>query len=432
MSIRNEQHQRSILLLILALFLAACGTLEVGMERDEPTSAPGAATPQARATQQVTNPPQEVVDPAPSPTAAVRATILPTSTAGISGNEPVVEPPAEDVASPLWATYRDLDSGFGYAFPCHWINRDTTLMSYDEFFFMNRSVRGHWADGDPPAGAVKLEIAAFDYADSGIEPGTPLEQAVPQAIADTIVSTERVTFGTKEALRVELEGTVYPGDQTNEIYFFQISPESMLLLSVSPRGALSSPDVQGVVNSLALTAGEEIAIPEADPGGPLEGRQIYFDDEAGYCFQYPADYTLEAFPPSGFPYLGDIATLKLERPFYTLGLTSTAWRVGEGSTLDELVTDFLGGLPDDSASEVERNPIDRVGGVDFIIGREPAEFLERMPGADGSRDIFAKHEDRLYRISFVPSIRINPQAESDVEALFLVVTSTFSFLPQDN
>jgi hypothetical protein len=369
----------------------------------------------------------ETITLTPSPTVTAQATDSPAVSADDLATEP---PPAEDVDSPLWSTYREPDSGFGYAFPCHWVSHGTTLLSYDEAFFMNRSVRGHWADGDPPAGVVKLEIAAFDYADSGIEPGTPLEEAVPQAISDTLVSTVRVTLGTKEALRVELEGTVFPGDRTNEIYFFQISPESMLLLSVSPRNALSSPDVQGIVESLVLTADQEIAIPEADPEGTLEGREIYFDEEAGYCFQYPAEYTVEAFPPSGFPYLGDIGTLKLERPFYTLGLTSTAWRVGRQSKLEEWVTDFLGGLPDDS--EVERNPMDRVGGVDFTIGREPAEFLERMPGADGSRDIFAKHEDRLYRLSFVPSVRINPQAESDLEALFLVVTTSFSFLPLEN
>ena len=410
-----EQFQRSVLLAMLVMLLAACGTLEVVTEQAGPAT--------ATATEGIT--------PTPVLTASAEVTDSPTPAA--SPDDPTTEsPPAGNAGSPRWATYRDPEAGFGYAFPCHWINRGNVLASYDEIFFRNRAVRGHWADGDPPAGAINLEIAAFDYADSGIEPGTPLRDAVPQAISNTIVSTDWVTLGAKEALRVELEGTVFPGDQTNEIYFFQLSPQSMLLFSVSPRVALSSPDVQGIVDSLALTADQEITIPAADPEGSLDGREIYFDDEAGYCFQYPADYVMEAFPPSGIPYLGDIATLKLERPFYALGLTSTALRVGEQSGLEALVTDFLRGLPDDSASEVERNPVDKVGGVDFAIGREPAEFLERMPGADGSRDIFVKHEDRLYRLSFVPSIRINPQAESDLEALFLVVTTSFSFLPLAN
>ena len=142
------------------------------MEPGEPAT-PAQVTPAPQATKS----PDEVVDPMPSPTATARPTVSPTMTAGDSGSEPVVDSTTEDVDSPLWATYRDPDSGFGYAFPCHWINRDTTLASYDQLFFMNRAVRGSWADGDPPAGAVKLEIAAFDFVESGIEPGTPREDA---------------------------------------------------------------------------------------------------------------------------------------------------------------------------------------------------------------------------------------------------------------
>jgi hypothetical protein len=73
--------------------------------------------------------------------------------------------------------------------------------------------------------------------------------------------------------------------------------------------------------------------------------------------------------------------------------------------------------------------MERVGGVDFQIGGEPAEFLEGVPGDQGSRDILVKHADRLYRLSFVPSTEINPQAANELEALFLVVTTSFSFLP---
>lgn len=418
----NHFSQIKILALLIAglLFLAACGTIEVGLE------------PDALSTQPATT---ELDTPPPSPTATAQIEPSPTSTPADAPPASAIAtetPLSEGASSPLWATYRDPEAGYGYAFPCYWVSQGRTLVSYDEAFFMERGIRGHWADGDPPAGAIKLEIAAFEYADSGIEPGTPLEEAVAQAIDDTIVSTERVTLGGKEALRVQLEGTVFPGDETNEIYFLQRSPESMLLLSVNPRSALSSPDVQGLVESLALTADEPIVIPAADPESRLDGREIYVDREAGYCFQYPADYALEAYPPSGIPYLGQIATLKLERPFYTLGLTSTALRVGEQSMLDELVTNFLNGLPEDAASQVERNPMERIGGVDFQVGHEPAEFLEGVPGAEGSRDIFMKHDDRLYHLSFVPSIDNNPQAAPDLETLFLVVTTSFSFLPMDN
>jgi len=415
MNIRFRKRIQLLLFILCPLLLTACGTFEVGLEQELPATLPAETVAIT-----VTPSPAEVIEATASPTATIPA---PTETI-----TPEPSPLPEELPSLLWATYRNPDSGFGFAYPCHWINQPTILTSYDDAFFMARNIRGHWVDGNPPAGAIKLEIATFDYADSGIEPGTPLEEAVSLAIDDAILATEEVTLGSRNALRVELEGVVYPDDSTNEIYFFQQSPEAMLLLSVTPRDALGSSDVQGLVDSLALSDEEEIAKPSYDPSGPLEGRELYFNEEAGYCFQYPSEYALETYVPSGFPYLGDIVNLKLERPFYTSGLTVTAWRVGEQSTLDELVTNFQNGLPGDSPFELERNPPGVAGSLGYLVGNEPAEYLEGVPGPEGSRDIFMKHEDRLYRLSFIPSVRVNPQAEPDLESLFLVITTSFSFL----
>jgi len=423
MNIRFSKSIRAAILLVGLFLLSACGTFELGMEPELV-----AATPEASLTVTTQPTPSPAQDLEVTPVGAIDETPPVTELAEPSPETPVQETWAP---SPLWATYRDPNAGYGYAFPCHWVSQGTTLPSYDEAYFLDRSIRGHWAEGAPPDGAVKLEIAAFDYAESGIEPGTSLEEAVPLAISDNIVASERVHLGQREALRVELEGTVYPGDATNEIYFFEVSPTRMLMFSVLPRSALTSPDVQGIIESLALSEAEPIVIPANDPQGPLEGREILADTAAGYCFQYPSEYTLEAFPPSGIPYAGDISTLKLERPFYTVGLTSSVLPVGEQSTLEELVSQFIQGLPEGAASQVERNPAERIGGVDFQIGWEPAEFLEGVPGADGSREILAKHADRLYRLSFVPSIRVNPQAAPELESLFLTVTTSFSFLPLD-
>jgi hypothetical protein len=414
MHIRFRQYLEISLLAIGLLFLAACGTLQVDVGRDADQTVQVVATVTAGAVEA-----EVTLESVPSPSAPAEDRPEPTNTPS---------PTAEPGPSGLWSIYRDPDAGYGYAFPCHWIQQITTLVSYDEAFFMSRSTRGQWAEGDPPPAAVKLEIARFNYADQGIAPGTSLEEAVPLTISDEIVSTERVILGGREALRVNLSGTVYPGDTTNEIYFFPIADEAMLLLSVIPRGALDSTDVQGVVNSLALTGEERVAIPVADPQGTLEGREVMADKAAGYCFQFPSEYNLEAYPPSGVPYAGDIVTLKLERPFYTVGLTSTALPVGEQSNLEELVSQYLLGLPEGGA-QVTRNPAERVGGVVFQIGGEPAEYLEGVPGVEGSRDILVKHAGRLYRLSFVPSTEINPQAEPELETLFLVVTTSFSFLP---
>ena len=420
MTPRYRYFFQMILLAIGLLLLVACGTLEVGMDQDAAETVQVVATVTAG-----TVVPETTAEPSPSPVTPASAT--PEVPATASQTTATAEPEP----SRLWATYRDAGAGFGYAFPCQWVHQGTTVASYDEAFFMNHSIKGQWTDGYPPDGALKMEIAAFAFADSGIAPGTPLEEAVPMAISGDFVSNERVVLGGREALRVDLSGTVYAGETTNEMYFFPMGENGMLLFSVIPRSALNSADVQAVLDSLALAEEEPIAMPAADPQGTLEGRQMLADEAAGYCFQYPAEYSLEAYPPSGIPYLGDIVTLKLERPFYTLGLTATALRVGQESSLDEWVSQYIQGLPDGGA-QVTRNPQERIGGVDFQIGGEPAEFLEGVPGDQGSRDIMVKHGDRLYRLSFVPSTAANPQAAPELESLFLVVTTSFSFLPQQN
>lgn len=415
MNTRFQNQIRFALLAMSLLLLVACGTLEVGVNQDAVETVPVVATVTAE-----TIAPEATMEPGPS--SAAPATPTPEATATAP------PPPAEVEPSGLWSVFQDAEAGFGYAYPCHWVHQGSTLVSYDEAFFFDHAIKGQWVDGQPPAGAVKLEIAAFDFADSGIAPGTSLEEAVPMAITGDFVSNERVILGGREALRVQLAGTVYPGETTNEMYFFPMGDEAMLLFSVTPRSALNSADVQAIVDSLALAEDEQITLPAFDPQGALEGREVLADEAAGYCFQYPAEYSLEAYPPSGVPYAGDIVTLKLERPFYTLGLTATALPVGQASSLEELVSQYIQGLPDDGA-QVSRNPMERVGGVDFQIGGEPAEFLEGVPGDQGSRDILVKHADRLYRLSFVPSTEINPQAANELEALFLVVTTSFSFLP---
>ncbi|MGD2077911.1 MAG: hypothetical protein PVH18_05985 [Chloroflexota bacterium] len=416
MNIRLRNSLQITFLALGLLFLVACGTLQVGMDQEPEETVPVIAT----ATEEPVIP-AATTETAPSPTDSPQDSAEATAT----------EPPQSAAApSALWSIYRDPDSGLGYAYPCHWIHQGRTLVSYDEAFFMERSIKGQWANGERPEGALKLEIAAFDYASQNVAPGTPLEEAVPMLISGDFESSEMVVLGRRDALRVQLPGTIDPSDTTNEMYFFQMSPESILLFSVTPRNALTSADVQGIIDSLVLSDGEPITVPTEDPQGALEGREIYADEAAGYCFQYPSDYTLEAYPPSGIPYAGDIVTLKLDRPFYTLGLTATALPVGEQSSLDELVSQFIQGLPAGADAQVERNPAMRLGGVEFKIGGEPAEFLENVPGTEGSRDIFAKNGDRLYRLSFIPSVRVNPQAESDLESLFLVVTTSYSFLPQ--
>ena len=103
--------------------------------------------------------------------------------------------------------------------------------------------------------------------------------------------------------------------------------------------------------------------------------------------------------------------------------------VGQSATLEEWVDNFLLGFSAEAAAGIRRNPMELVAGVDFRLGGEPAEALDGVPGVVKTMDIFARHEDKLYQLTFSPSPFDNPQAGNDIWALNNVVMPSFSFLP---
>jgi hypothetical protein len=343
------------------------------------------------------------------------APVVPTSTPTAAAPEPS-----------LWFEYRDT-SGYGLALPCFWhvlppppeAQGGTPLVaSYDELFAMAHSVRGHWIDGKWPPGAVKMDLIILDDVDAELS----LEDAVRSKLTeDDIQSIEPVLLGENHGV------AVYLGDQpgqpagSNVIHVVRLSPSSLLLLSVLPRQALDTPTVQGILASLALSPDETVTLPTFQPDGPVEGREAYVHAEAGYCLQYPSEYTLQEHASSQPAYVGQVANLEVERPLYRVGLAVEVSPVAAGSELDERVDAFLSRF-DDQAGVIRREP-GRLGG-------EPAVIVEGSPGREGEREVFALHENRLYHLSFVPSSTDFEQALADLEALFWIVSGSFSYLPE--
>jgi hypothetical protein len=283
---------------------------------------------------------------------------------------------------------------------------------------MSHSVRGHWVDGKWPPGAVKIDISVFE----DIDPDLSLEDALQRQFVDwDIQSIEEASADAQEALILVLKDQQGEPVGTNRVPIVRLSPDRLILFSVLPRQALETPTVQGILASLVQSSDQEVVIPETSPEGPVEGREVYVNRQAGYCFQYPSEFTLDRHDSSQPTFLGEIASLKVERPLYQVGMTVEVWRVAAGDELADRVDAYLSRFDGQDVSGIHRQPAQ--------LGGEPAEIVEGILGPEGSRDVFALHKSKIYHLSFVPS-STDSQAIADLEALFWVVGGSFSFVPQ--
>jgi hypothetical protein len=150
------------------------------------------------------------------------------------------------------------------------------------------------------------------------------------------------------------------------------------------------------------------------------GLATFYSPENGFCFAYPAGFTLGESNPARSEIYGPALDASAEALRAAMQLEIRPITTGE--TLPDLVDAYLAefqGLP---VPEIERSAM--------TVGGEPAERLEVVPGREGSRDVFLLRSATLYHFLFMPSVRDYPQAAEAVENLFLTVTSSFSFLPE--
>ncbi len=250
---------RLVLVLVLgALLLAACGTLEVNVE---PTAESTAAQP-GEATE------------TPGVTQAV-----PIETAiSIATNTPAAKetPTPQPVTSTDWRELRDPGTGFGFALPCWWItympdgeatNYAITVASYDEPYFMANSAKGQWLGGQRPQGAYKMDF----YVDKQIDPSLTDEEAVRQALTseeNTVELLQARTVGRHSAL-LAIQGNVNNPDAKGTLYAFRLSPTSLMMVSAVQASDFTDPLVQAILNSLALAKDEAVELPTIEAGPAL-------------------------------------------------------------------------------------------------------------------------------------------------------------------
>ncbi len=190
-------------------------------------------------------------------------------------------PPADAGAAPTgvscWIAYRDERYGYGLALPCHWLRfppplegnfATLTVRSYDDAFRSQNSVKGEWKDGRWPDGAMKLDVTVVE--------GLPADQSLSEFLSElllgneltTVEAVEETTIGSYPAISAVTDRSDNLSDRHTTLAV-RLAPDKALLMSVLPETAWASGDIQGIVNSIALSATEEVVVPSWPPAPPF-------------------------------------------------------------------------------------------------------------------------------------------------------------------
>jgi hypothetical protein len=141
--------------------------------------------------------------------------------------------------------------------------------------------------------------------------------------------------------------------------------------------------------------------------------------EDRYCFEFPAGFTMQEEQPGKPVFAGPALDDNLE-PLRATLLVEVMPSPADAS-LQTVVDEYL--------TEFSPLPTPPIAIQETTLGGAPALQLEVVPGREGSRDVWAIHDARLYHLMFMPSVRDFPQAQAEVEQLFTTVMGSFTFLP---
>lgn len=167
-----------------------------------------------------------------------------------------------------------------------------------------------------------------------------------------------------------------------------------------------------VVEGAPLLAGPECP-------APGEGTELLRNEEHGYCLLYPAGYSVEG-PTENQTILYVGSLMDVEHPKLFIEVTDAAGRTAQQAE-EEAVAEVQEALP---GIEVERT-------FGLLLDGEPANMVDNMPGQDISRQVFAVHNDRLYKLTFVPSDEAMGEVYTEMEALYELVMDSFNFLIEE-
>ena len=218
--------------------------------------------------------------PAPVGEATEADIQLPTQPGeGMPPTEPSPTPESERDHSQYWMEVEDYRTGIRFAIPCFWYANipnpeqdpgglgSFPIQNYTEEFAMSfpRSIAGLWESG-----AIKVDMGYMDSASWGFTPGTSMTDFVTDLYSQdpetTLISTEGVEVNGQEALLVTTESIF----GTGQFYLLTVSDELFLLFGTRIE-VMQNPDVQGILNSIAIKPEASTQIPKQMPGEPPTG-----------------------------------------------------------------------------------------------------------------------------------------------------------------
>ncbi len=145
----------------------------------------------------------------------------------------------------------------------------------------------------------------------------------------------------------------------------------------------------------------------------------YFNLADGYCLLYPPDFRVNNLYARITRFSGPPLDLTAAPLF--AALTILIEDAAGGRTLSQVVDDYI------RQFGVEA-PASR---TTITLGGESAEVVEDIPGRAGSREAFVIHNNAVYHVSAYPLHDPMRGARRAVEAVWQVVTASFTFLPPE-
>lgn len=155
-----------------------------------------------------------------------------------------------------------------------------------------------------------------------------------------------------------------------------------------------------------VSAADECVAPKAD-------EQLVTSEAFGYCFVIPAAFTYEEpSQTNANVFFGSMMDVEHPKLMFEV---SDAGGQDVAAAAEELAASFEG-------FEIPRT-------FGNTLGYEVAEQLDGVPGQDLGRVLLVAHNDRLYRLTFVPADPAQTEVYAQMEALFAQILNTFRFLP---